>query len=93
MVSQPPTPISKFFRNSLPISNLFVAPKNETTNSPINEYKVLHKCQRLYQRAFLLSLFNGILFVIYIFKTNFKPCLFILKTLKDNLQNFKFVNW
>ena len=27
------------------ITNLFVTSKNETTNSPIHEFKVLHKCQ------------------------------------------------
>ena len=38
-------------------------------------------------------LFNHILFLIYQFIKHFKPCLFILKVLKDILQHFKFVNW
>ena len=30
------------------IGNLFVTSKNETTNSPIHEFKVLHKDQRAF---------------------------------------------
>ena len=32
--------------------NLFVTSKNETTNSPIYEFKVLHKGQRVFQTPF-----------------------------------------
>ena len=63
-------------------SNLFVTSKNETTNSPTNEFKVLHKGQ---------PLFNGLLFITL--KKHFKPCFFILKALKDILQHFEFMNW
>ena len=62
-------------------NNLFVTSKNVTTNSPIHEFKVLHKGQR----AFLKPLFDGVLFLIYYFKKHFKPCLFISKALKDIL--------
>ena len=34
--------------------NLFVTSKNETTNSPIHEFKVLHKGQRAFQTPFLM---------------------------------------
>ena len=41
--------------------NLFVTSKNETTNSPIHEFKVLHKGQSL-----LNPLFNGVLIISYL---------------------------
>ena len=62
--------------------------KNETTNSPIHEFRVLHK-----GRGAFKPLFNGVGFLIYYFKKHFKHCFFIVKTLKDILQHFKFVNW
>ena len=34
--------------------NLFVTKKPETTNSPIHEFKVLHKGQRAFQNPFLM---------------------------------------
>ena len=34
--------------NKKSINNLFVTSKNETTNSPIHEFKVLHKGQRAF---------------------------------------------
>ena len=34
-----------------------------------------------------------ILVLIYYFKKHFKRCFYILKTLKDILQHFKFMNW
>jgi len=34
--------------------NLFVTSKNEATNSPIHEFKVLHKDQRVFQKPFLM---------------------------------------
>ena len=63
--------------------------KNESTNSPIHEFKVLHKCQR----AFLNPLFKDLLFIIHYFKKHSKSSFFILKASKDILQLFKFVNW
>ena len=42
---------------------------HQKKNSPIHEFKVLHKSQR----AFLKPLFNGVLFLIYYFKKNVKP--------------------
>ena len=59
--------------------NLFVTSKNETTNSPILEFKVLHE-------SLLKPLFISYLLLL---KT-FQACFFILKALKDI---FKFVNW
>ena len=35
-------------------SQLFVTSKNETTNSPIHQFKVLHKGQRAFQTPFLM---------------------------------------
>ena len=66
-------------------NNLFVTSKNETTNSPIHEFKVLHKAQR----AFLKCLFNGALCLIFTLK-KIKARLFHFN---DILQQFKFVNW
>ena len=63
--------------------------KNETTNSPIYELKVLHKGKR----ALLKPLFNDLLFLIYYFKNHFKPYFLILEALKDILQHFNFENW
>ena len=36
------------------IFNLFVTSKNETTNSPIHEFNVLHKGQRAFKKPFLI---------------------------------------
>ena len=36
------------------ISNLFVTSKNETTKSPIHEFKELHKSQRAFQNPFFI---------------------------------------
>ena len=36
------------------VYNLFVTSKNETTNSPIHKFKVLHKGQRAYKNPFLI---------------------------------------
>ena len=36
------------------INNLFVTSKNETTNSPIHEFKVLHKGQRAFYRLIIM---------------------------------------
>ena len=63
--------------------NLFVTSKNKTTNSPIHEFKVLHKGQSL-----LKPLFNGVLFLIYYFKKHFNPCFFILKTFCSTLNSW-----
>ena len=49
--------------------NLFVKSKNEFSNSPIHEFKVLHKSQSL-----LKPLFNGVLVLSYYFKKHFQPC-------------------
>ena len=68
--------------------NLFVTSKNEITNSPIHEFKVLHKGQRAFYSLSIIVYY----FLSY-FKKHFKPCFFILKALKDPLQHFKFVNW
>jgi hypothetical protein len=35
--------------------NLFVTSKNETTNSPIHKFKVLHTGQRAFQSPFLMA--------------------------------------
>ena len=69
------------------MNNLFVTSKNESTNSPIHEFRVLHKGRRA---------FYGIMVYYFVFitlKNHFKPCFFILKALKDSLQHSKFVNW
>jgi len=47
--------------------NLFVTSKNETTNSPIHEFKVLHKGQSSFQNPFLK--------VYYYLFINLKPIL------------------
>ena len=49
----------KSFLN-LQSSNLFMTSKNEYSNSPIHEFKVLLKSQR----AFIKPLFNGVLLLI-----------------------------
>ena len=36
------------------ITNLFVTSKNEFSNSPIHEFKVLHKSQRAFLKPFLM---------------------------------------
>ena len=65
--------------------NLFETSKNETTNSPIYELKVLHKGHKP-----LFMVYN----VIFItFKKHFKPCFFHFKGLKRHFLHFKFVNW
>ena len=64
------------------VNNLFVTSKNETMNSPIHEFKVLHK-------GLLKPLFS----VSYLKKKHFKPYFFILKALKDILKHFESVNW
>ena len=56
--------------------------KNETTISPIHEFKVLHKGMTAFSNPFLMVYY---LFIIYYFKKHFKPCPFILKALKDTL--------
>ena len=63
-------------------NNLFVTSKNETMNSPIHEFKVLHKGQRLLNPLFKVS--------FIILKSILSLCL--KKALKDILQHFKFVN-
>ena len=71
-------------------SDLFVTSKNtkhEFSKSPIHEFKML------LPEILLKALVNGVLFHVCYFKKYFKPCLFILKALKDILQHFKFVNW
>ena len=69
------------------INNLFVTYKNVTTNSPIHQFTSLKA------REHFKPLFNGVLFLIYYFKTNFHPCFFIFKALKDILQHYKYVKW
>ena len=49
---------------------------NQFTNSPIHQFKVLHKGQRAFQNPFSM---------VYYLKKHFKPCFFILKGLKDIL--------
>ena len=45
----------KFVKSILQILiNLFVTSKNETTNSPIHEFKVLYKGQRAFQNSFVM---------------------------------------
>ena len=66
--------------------NLFVTSKNETMNSPIHEFKVLHK-------GLLKLPFNGVSFLLCYVKKRSKPYFFIMKALNDNLQYFKIVNW
>ena len=67
--------------------NLFVTSKNKTMNSPI------HQLCCIKARKLLKLLVNGVLFHIYYIKRHSKPCLFILKALKDILRHFKLVNW
>ena len=64
--------------------------KNETTNSPIHEFKELHKGQRAFENHFLMA--YHFLFIKY-FKKHFKTCFFISKPLKYILQHFEFVSW
>ena len=64
--------------------NLFVTSKNETTNSPIHQFKVLHKGQRAFKTPFLMVY---VLFLIYYFKKHFKPCFFLLKTFCSTLNS------
>ena len=61
--------------------NLFVTSKNETTKSPIYQFKVLQKGMRAFEKP----IYNGVLFLIDYFKQHFKPYLFILKAFKDIL--------
>ena len=58
--------------------NLFVTLKNETTNSPIHEFKLLHKGQ-ITQTVYY--------FLFLTLKKHFKPCFFILKTFCSTLVN------
>ena len=53
-------------------NKLFVTSKRETSNSPIHEFRVLHRDQSL-----LKPLFNGLLFLVLYLKKHFKPCFFI----------------
>ena len=64
---------------------------HQKTNSPIHEFKVLHKKPK----SLLKLLFNGILVLIYYFKKHFKPCFFILKTFCNTLNSWivEFVFW
>ena len=75
-------------RNLSGIHNLFMTSKDETTNSLIHEFKVC--CINANKANLFLMVY--VLFLIYYFKKHVKPCFFLLKTLKDILQHFKFVN-
>ena len=46
------SPVGKEVQNVENINNLFVTSKNETANSPIHEFKVLHKDQRAFKSPF-----------------------------------------
>ena len=63
--------------------------KNENTNSPIHEFKVQHKGQRVLKNRFQLCIISY--FKCY-FKKHVKVCFFILKALKDILHEFELVN-
>ena len=78
----------KYFQTFLIKIFTFVTSKNKTTNSPITNLKCCITVREPFK-----PLFNGELFLIYNFKKYFKPCFFILKALKDILQNCEFVNW
>ena len=56
--------------------------KNETTNSPIHEFNVLHKGMTAFSNPFLMVYY---LFLIYYFKKILSLAFFILKALKDTL--------
>ena len=58
---------------------MFVTSKNETTNLPIYEFKVLHKGQRAFQNPFLMVIISYLL----IKKT------YLSLALKDILEHFK----
>ena len=68
--------------------NMFVTSKNETTNLSILQFT---NSAAKRPESLLKTLFNGELFLIL--EKKFKPCFFILKALKDTLQDFKFMNW
>ena len=62
-------------------TNLFMTSKNETTNSPNHEFKVLNKGQIL----------NDVLFLIYYFKK--LTLLFHFRGIKRHFAALQFVNW
>ena len=62
-----------------------MASKNETTNSPVHEFKVLHTGQRAFENPFLM-----VYYFLFITSKTFQALPFHFK---DILQHFKFVNW
>ena len=59
---------------------LFVTSKNQITNSPINEFKVLHTGQRAFENPYLMEYY---FLFITLKERYFKACFFILKALTD----------
>ena len=66
------------------IYNLFVTSKNETRNFRFHQFTNLKCC---IMNSLLKHLFNGVLFLIYYIKKQFKPCLFMLKTFCSTLNS------
>ena len=61
-----------FWSHLNPFSTLSVKSENETTNSPIHQFKVLYKGQRAFKKPFLVVYY----FLFLTLNSYFKPCFF-----------------